>query len=134
MKRFLILTKSLLLSYVRDPQTLFWNLVFPVFLLVIYRVIFGSSSVGGVDYMTWVVPGVIVLNILSFGLVGSSAFMTQMRENGVLRRLQATPVPPLKLFGAYMVVNVLMCLAQTVIVIGFAVIAFQWDRSSASSL
>lgn len=129
MKRFFILTKSLLLSYVREPQTLFWNLVFPVFLLIIYRIVFGSGTVGGVDYMTWVVPGVVVLNILSFGLTGSSAFMSQMRESGVLRRLQATPVPPLQLFGAFMAVNVLMCLAQTITVLIFAIVAFQWTSS-----
>lgn len=125
MKRFSILTRSLFLSYAREPQTLFWNLVFPLFLLVIYRVVFGAQAVDGVNYMQWVVPGVVVLNILSFGLVGSSAFMTDMREKGVLRRLQATPVPPLVLFGAYVTVNLISCLLQTALVIVFSMVVFQ---------
>jgi ABC-2 type transport system permease protein len=107
-------------------MTLFWNLVFPVFLLVVYKFVFGSGTVDGMNYMTWVVPGVIVFNILSFGMLGGSAFMSQMRESGVLRRLQATPVSPIQLFAAYVSVNLLMCLAQTTLIILFAVIAFQW--------
>ncbi len=49
MKRFLILTQSLFLSYLRDGQVLFWNLAFPVFLLLIYYVVFGETNVGGYD-------------------------------------------------------------------------------------
>jgi len=124
MKRFLILTQSLFLSYLRDGQVLFWNLAFPVFLLVIYYVVFGETNVGGYDYMTWVTPGVVVLNILSFGLIGSAAFISTLREQGALRRIQATPVPTLVLFAAFVVVNLALCLAQSGLVIGFAALAF----------
>jgi ABC-2 type transport system permease protein len=134
MKRFWILTKSLFLSYVREPQTFFWNLAFPVFLLVIYRLVFGGGTVDGVDYMTWVVPGVVVLNILSFGMIGSSAFMAQMREKGVLRRLQATPIPPHDLFIAYVIVNLIVCLMQTAVVMGFSLVVFQWHTTPAGLL
>lgn len=129
MKRFWILSRSLFLSYAREPQTLFWNLVFPVFLLVIYRVVFSSGVINDADYMTWVVPGVVVLNILSFGMIGGSAFMTQMRESVVLRRLQATPTPPAMLFSAYVVVNLVACLMQTALVMAFARVAFQWTTT-----
>jgi len=129
MKRSITLAKSLLLSYLRDPMTLFWNLVLPLFLLVIYRFVFGGSQVDGVNYMTWVVPGVVVLNILSFGMIGSSSFMSHMRENGVLRRLQATPVPPIQLFCAYVAVNMIVCLLQIAVLLLFAVLVFQWALS-----
>jgi ABC-2 type transport system permease protein len=134
MKRFWILTRSLFLSYTREPQTLFWNLVFPAMLLVIYRLIFGSGNVGGVDYMTWVVPGVIVLNIMSFGMIGSSAFMTQMREKGVLRRLQATPTPPATLFSAYVAVNLVVGLMQAAVVMVFSLVVFGWATTPAGFL
>ncbi|MFC1466711.1 MAG: ABC transporter permease [Candidatus Brachytrichaceae bacterium NZ_4S206] len=129
MKRFLILTQSLALAYVREPMVVFWNLVFPLFLLVIYRFVFGEMNVGGNDFMQWVVPGVVVLNVLSFGILGSASFMLQMRTAGVLRRLQATPTPTAILFGAFMAVNVLMCLAQTAAVIVFAAVVFGWTTS-----
>lgn len=129
MKRFLILTQSLTLAYMREPMVVFWNLVFPLFLLVIYRFVFGEMDVGGDDFMQWVVPGVVVLNVLSFGILGSTSFILQMRTAGVLRRLQATPTPTATLFGAFMTVNVLMCLAQTAAVIVFAAAVFGWTTS-----
>lgn len=112
MKRFLILTKAMFLIHIRNRITLFWNMFFPVFLMVIYAVIFGGNDVQGINYMNWVLPGVIVLNILAFGLMSSSSMMVNMREDGVLRRLQATPVPALVLIGAYLIVNVLIALIQ----------------------
>lgn len=130
MKRFVILSKALTLSYAREPMVVFWNLVFPVFLLVIYRFVFGETAVDGATFMQWVVPGVVVLNILSFGMLGGSTFMTGMRTTGVLWRLKATPTPAAYLVGAFMVVNVLMCLAQTALVLGFAAVAFGWSVSS----
>jgi ABC-2 type transport system permease protein len=129
MKRFFALSKALTLSYVREPMVVFWNLVFPVFLLVIYRLVFGEMAVDGAAFMQWVVPGVVVLNILSFGMLGGSTFMTSMRATGVLWRLKATPTPAAHLFGAFMVVNVLICLAQTGLVLGFAAVAFGWSVS-----
>ena len=60
MRRFLVLTKAMTLIHLRNRSTLFWNLAFPVFLLVIYSQIFGAMDVGGTGFMAWVVPGVVV--------------------------------------------------------------------------
>jgi len=124
MKRFLILTKAMLLMHLRNRATLFWNLLFPVFLLVIYSVIFGANRVGEESYMTWVVPGVIVFNILAFGLLGSGMMIVDMREKGVLRRLQASPLPARQLVGSYLTVNVLIAVLQSAIILLFAVLVF----------
>jgi ABC-2 type transport system permease protein len=105
MKRFLTFSKALWLIHLRNGAVLFWNLAFPVFLMLIYGAIMRP-------YMQWLTPGVIVLNALSFGLVGSSAMMLEMREKGILRRLRATPIPALQLVGGYLLVNVLLGLLQ----------------------
>lgn len=109
MKRFLTLTKAIFLMHIRNGAVLFWNFAFPVLLMFIYGVIMRQYM----DYMT---PGVIVLNILSFGLVSSSTMMLEMREKGVLRRLQATPLPARQLVGAYLLVNLLLGLLQSALV------------------
>jgi ABC-2 type transport system permease protein len=124
MKRSRILTKSMLMLHLRNRATLFWNLIFPVLLLVIYAVVFGSGQVGDQDYMTWVVPGVIVFNILAYGLMGSAALMVQMRENGVLRRLQASPVPAAQLLGSYLAVNLIIGLLQSALILLFSLLVF----------
>lgn len=110
MKRFLILTKAIFLMHLRNGFVLFWNFAFPVLLMLIYGVVMSQYM----DYMT---SGVIVLNALSFGLVGSSNMMLEMREKGVLRRLQASPLPAGQLIGSYLLVNLLIGILQSTLII-----------------
>jgi ABC-2 type transport system permease protein len=124
MKRFFVLTKAMTLMHLRNRSTLFWNLAFPVFLLVIYSQIFGQMDVGDQNFMTWVVPGVVVFNILAFGLLSSGTMMVNMREKGILRRLQASPIPAGQLVGSYLLVNVLIALLQSTIIVVFAALVF----------
>jgi ABC-2 type transport system permease protein len=129
MKRFLVLTKATMLMHLRNRATLFWNLAFPVFLLIIYSQIFGRQQVGNQGYMTWVVPGVVVFNILAFGLLGSGTMMVDMREKGVLRRLQATPIPAGHLLGSYLGVNVAIAVLQSAIIVACSALLFSTPLS-----
>lgn len=124
MKRFFVLTRAMTFMHLRNRSTLFWNLAFPVFLLVIYSQIFGEMDVGSQDFMAWVVPGVVVFNILAFGLLSSGTMMVNMREKGILRRLQASPIPAGQLVGSYLLVNVLIALLQSTIIVVFAALVF----------
>ena len=124
MKRFLIFSKAMLLIHLRNTQVLFWNFGFPVFLMLIYGTIMRQ-------FMQWMTPGVIVLNALSFGLVGASAMMLEMREKGVLRRLRATPMPAYQLVGSYMLVNLLLGLLQGGLILLTAVGLFDVPLSAA---
>lgn len=132
MRRFLILVKVNFLVNLRNRQVLFWNLVFPVFLMVIYGLI-GSQPAGAGNpyparsgsFIAWVLPGVLVLNALSFGLISGSAMMLDMREKGILRRLQATPLPASQLTGAYLLVNLLIVLIQTALIVLASVLLYK---------
>ena len=118
MKRFLILTKALFLMQLRNGAVLFWNFAFPVLLMLIYGVVMSQFM----DYMT---SGVIVLNALSFGLVGSSIMMLEMREKSVLRRLQATTLPAGQLIGSYLLVNVVIGILQSTLIILTGVLLYK---------
>lgn len=125
MKRFLILTKAIFLMHLRNGFVLFWNFAFPVLLMLIYGVVMSQYM----DYMT---PGVIVLNALSFGLVGSSNMMLEMREKGVLRRLQASPLPAGQLIGSYLLVNLLIGILQSTLIIIAGVLLYKVPVSALS--
>ncbi len=125
MKRFLALTKAIFLVHIRERSQLFWNFAFPVFLLILYAVIFAGNDVAG--FMRWMVPGIISINILAFGLIGSSTMMVEMRTKGVLRRLQASPTPKSHLIGAYLLVNLLIGFLQAALVIAVAVAVYGFD-------
>lgn len=123
MKRFLILTKAMTLMHLRNGYVLFWNFAFPVLLMLIYGAIMSQFM----DYMT---PGVIVLNALSFGLVSSSTMMLEMREKGVLRRLQATPLPAVQLIGSYLLVNIVIGVLQSTLIIIAGVLLYKVPLSA----
>lgn len=127
MKRFLILTKAMTLMHLRNGYVLFWNFAFPILLMLIYGAIMSQYM----DYMT---PGVIVLNALSFGLVGSSTMMLEMREKSVLRRLQATPLPAGHLVGSYLLVNIVISILQSTLIILVGVLLYKIPVSAASLL
>jgi ABC-2 type transport system permease protein len=118
MKRFLILTKALALIQLRNGAVLFWNFAFPVLLMLIYGVVMSQ-------FMNYMTPGVIVLNALSFGLVGSSTMMLEMREKSVLRRLQATTLPAWQLITAYLLVNILVGITQSTLIILVGVLLYK---------
>jgi ABC-2 type transport system permease protein len=111
--------------FLRDRYTLFWNTVFPVFLLLIFGTMFGATQVGGQQYIVWLLPGVVVLNLMAFGLIRSATTMVDMRQQGVLRQLRATPVPALHLVGSYIVVDVLLCLMQSALLVLVAVVVYK---------
>ncbi len=129
MKRFWILTKGLFLIHIRNRMVLFWNMVFPVFLLVIYSLIFGSMQVDGQSYLSWVIPGVVVLNILAFGLMASSTTLVNMRETRVLLHLSTTPVPARELVGAFILINVLIAFIQSGLILVAAVFIIDYSIS-----
>jgi ABC-2 type transport system permease protein len=125
MKRFLIFTKAMFLMNLRSREVLFWNFAFPVFLLLIFGTIERT-------YINWMTPGLIVLNALSFGLMGSSSMMVELRDKGILRRLRATPLPAAQLLGAYLLVNLLLVLCQSGLILGTAVLLFGQTVSAAA--
>lgn len=124
MYRFFTLTKAMFLIHFRDRELLFWNFAFPVFLLVIYGAIFGGGADDLQEFMTWMVPGVLTANLMAFGLIGSSSTMSELRAKGVLRRIQASPVPAGMLIGAYILANVGMALTTAVVVMTVGVLAY----------
>ena len=127
MKRFLILTKAMTLMHLRNGYVLFWNFAFPILLMIIYGAIMSQFM----DYMT---PGVIVLNALSFGLVSSSTMMLEMREKGVLRRLQATPLPAVEMIGSYLLVNIVIGVLQSTLIIIAGVLLYKVPLSATGLL
>lgn len=102
------LTLTGLRLFVREPAAFFFTLVFPLLLLGIFGLIFGNepqaawgASFGYIDYETPALAAIIIGNIALMGIPIATA---TARENGVLRRYRSTPVHPLTLFTADLVV------------------------------
>ncbi len=92
---------------------------------VLERLLHGESAPGmekqtvsgrEVRYIDWVIPGVLGMNIMFSGLFGVGYVIVRYRKNGVLKRLQATPVTPLQFLSAQMLSRLLIMLVVSTLV------------------
>ena len=54
-------------------------------------------------YVDWVLPGVLAMNIMFSSLWGVGWVVVRYRKNGVLRRLQATPLSAVEFLSAQVI-------------------------------
>ena len=61
-----------------------------------------------VRYVDWVVPGVLAMNLMFGALFGVGYVIVRYRHNGVLKRLQATPVTAMQFLTAQMLSRIII--------------------------
>lgn len=84
-----------LLGFLRNRQARFFTLVLPLLFLVIFVSIFGNNKLGssGVPARIYYVPGISALAVIAASFVNLVISITVLREEGILKRRRATPVP-----------------------------------------
>lgn len=69
-----------------------------------------------VRYVDWVMPGVLGMNMMFGALFGAGYVIVRYRRNGVLKRLQATPITALQFLSAQMSSRLLIVAAVNAII------------------
>lgn len=69
-----------------------------------------------VRYIDWAIPGILSMNLMFSGLFGVGYVIVRYRKNGVLKRLQATPVSPINFLGAQILSRLVIMLIVSVLV------------------
>jgi ABC-2 type transport system permease protein len=80
----------------RNPAAVFFTVLFPVVLLVIFATIFGDQRIDGsdgVEVTTYYVPAIITLSIVSATMQTLAMSLVIAREDGRLKRGRGTPMP-----------------------------------------
>lgn len=80
-----------------------------------------STNLTGEDFL---VPGILAMALMQLGLFGTAIPLVSLRQDQVLRRLGATPLPRWKLLASQVMLRLTIGLAQTALIIGLAVGAF----------
>ncbi len=103
----------------RQPVGLLVGLGLPVLLLVIFGFIPGfhkhRESLSGLSYFDVYVPTLIALVIAALAFFSLPTPLATYREQGILRRLSTTPVPPAWLLGAQLAVQAAIAVTALVI-------------------
>jgi ABC-2 type transport system permease protein len=69
-----------------------------------------------VRYVDWVIPGVLGMNTMFGALFGIGFVIVRYRKNGVLKRLQVTPVTPLEFLTAQVLSRLLVMMITAAVV------------------
>jgi ABC-2 type transport system permease protein len=107
MKSLLKMTWMETKLFLREPVGAFFSLVFPLIYLFLFGIISGNEPTpqfGGLRVIDASIPGLTAVIICTTGLMSTTMTMSTYRENGVLRRLRTTPVSPLVVLVAQVIV------------------------------
>jgi ABC-2 type transport system permease protein len=107
MKSLLKMTWMEAKLFMREPVSAFFTLVFPLLYLFLFGIISGNEPTpqfGGQKTIDASIPGLTAAIICITGLMSTTMTMSIYRENGILRRLRTTPVSPLVVLVAQVIV------------------------------
>lgn len=120
-------TRVELLTYLREKEAVFFNFLFPVVMLALFATIFANDIEGGGPDMNaarWFLPGMIAAGVVltSFQTVASSVAVD--RDDGTLKRLRATPTPPVAYFLGKILLVLITSVAQVAVLLLLAWLAY----------
>ena len=108
MKSLLKMTWMEAKLFLREPVGAFFTLVFPLMMLFMFGTIYGNVPAGpgsgGQGTIDTLIPAFTAMVIGITGLMSITITMATYRENGILRRLRTTPVSPLVVMAAQVIV------------------------------
>jgi ABC-2 type transport system permease protein len=93
--------------FLREPVGTFFTLVFPLMFLFLFGSIYGNTPTplfNGLGTIDISIPSYTAMIIGTTGLMSITITMSTYREKGILRRLRTTPVSPLVILTAQIVV------------------------------
>jgi len=83
-------------AFWRNPAAVFFTVMFPVVLLLIFATVFGDQTVdvaGGIETTAYYVPAIITLAVISATMQSLAMSLVIAREDGRLKRGRGTPLP-----------------------------------------
>ena len=88
----LVMTRRNLLRYVRVPQLLVFSTVQPVIFVLLFAYVFGGAiRTPGVDYINFLIPGILVQTVL-FGATQATVGLAEDLSGGMVDRFRSLPM------------------------------------------
>jgi ABC-2 type transport system permease protein len=103
----------------RQLDALLTSLLLPVLLMLIFVYLFGGAIDTGTDYVTYVVPGVILLCV-GFGSATTAVSVSQDMTGGIVDRFRSMDVGGPSVLAGHVAASVVRNTASTVLVLAVA--------------
>lgn len=102
---------------VRNPEMLFQAVSLPIILLLLFRYMFGGAiNVGGMSYVNYVVPGLIVISV-AFNTTTTVVGVCSDLRNGLVERFRSMPMIGSAVLVGHVVSGLLRSALSTVIMV-----------------
>lgn len=103
----------------RNTDALMTSLALPIMLMLLFVYLFGGAIDTGTKYVTYVVPGVIML-CASFGASLTAVAVTNDMTNGIMDRFRSLDVRGVSVLGGHVAASAARNLVSTALVLGVA--------------
>jgi ABC-2 type transport system permease protein len=111
-----------LIHSLRDAEALLMAVLLPTMVMLLFVTVFGGAiQLPGIDYVDYIVPGVIVL-CAGFGSSSVAVYVATDIQHGIVDRFRTMPVPAYGVVVGHVVAGVLRNLVATAFVIGIGVL------------
>lgn len=115
--------------FLREPASAFFTLIFPLMMLFIYGTILSNApmppgSGSSKEAIGNLIPSFTAMSIGIVGLMPVTITLATYRENGVLRRLRTTPVHPLVVMSAQVIVVFMMTVLGVMLLVAVGVLVY----------
>jgi ABC-2 type transport system permease protein len=104
----------------RNLDALLTSLMLPIILMLLFVYLFGGAIDTGTRYVTYVVPGVILL-CAGFGASTTAVSVSLDMKNGIIDRFRAMDVRGAAVLAGHVAASVARNLASTLLVLGVAI-------------
>jgi ABC-2 type transport system permease protein len=125
-------------TFWRNPASAFFTFAFPLLFLVIFTTLLGNSDVelstGTIKTSTYYVFGMAAFGMISACYTNIAISVVFAREEGVLKRLRGTPLPPAAYLTARVIHAALVGFLLVAITVVFGVVAYGAYVPSGSDL
>lgn len=89
------LTRAGITEIIREPKLMFFILIFPLVFLLFFgfmgKMVPASESMG-LEFFEFMFPGLLIFALMSIGLLGTSTPIVEMRQKGILRMFELSPL------------------------------------------
>jgi ABC-2 type transport system permease protein len=113
--------------YFREKEAVFFSFVFPILMLGMFATIFGDSfgrDTPDVNAARFFLPGMAAAGVMLTSFQSMALSVAAERDDGTLKRLRATPIPPVSYFLGKVGLVAITSLAQFVLLIALAGLVF----------
>jgi len=122
------------LLFWRNREAAFFSFLFPIILLVLLGSVYGDEPIEGIRAATYLLVGLLGYGIAATAFASLAITLVVRREQGLLKRVRGTPLPPATYLSAVIASMVVVIALQVVaqLLIGVYALDADWPAAPGS--